>query len=75
MSHALTFPVPSAVGSLDQYIQSVNRIPLLTEKELEEHQSISLFSAQKVCEILNIPCVKITVTEIDLARRFFLSLQ
>ena len=33
MSHALTFPVPSAVGSLDQYIQSVNRIPLLTEKE------------------------------------------
>jgi len=33
MSHALMFPVPSAVGSLDQYIQSVNRIPLLTEKE------------------------------------------
>ncbi|WP_347250079.1 RNA polymerase sigma factor RpoH [Zoogloea sp.] len=33
MSNALTFPVPSAVGSLDQYIQSVNRIPLLTEKE------------------------------------------
>ncbi len=33
MSHTLSFPVPSAVGSLDQYIQSVNRIPLLTEKE------------------------------------------
>ncbi|MDD3352200.1 RNA polymerase sigma factor RpoH [Zoogloea sp.] len=33
MSNALSFPVPSAVGSLDQYIQSVNRIPLLTEKE------------------------------------------
>jgi len=33
MSHALTFPVPAAGGSLDQYIQSVNRIPLLTEKE------------------------------------------
>ena len=33
MSHALTFPVPSAVGSLDQYIQRVNRIPLLTVKE------------------------------------------
>jgi len=33
MSHTLTFPVPSSVGSLDQYIQSVNRIPLLTEKE------------------------------------------
>ena len=33
MSHTLSFPVPSAVGSLDQYIQSVNRIPLLTETE------------------------------------------
>ena len=33
MSHTLSFPVPSAVGSLDQYIQSVNRVPLLTEKE------------------------------------------
>ena len=33
MSQTLSFPVPSAVGSLDQYIQSVNRIPLLTEKE------------------------------------------
>ncbi len=33
MSQTLSFPVPTAVGSLDQYIQSVNRIPLLTEKE------------------------------------------
>ena len=33
MSHTLSFPVPSSVGSLDQYIQSVNRIPLLSEKE------------------------------------------
>src|SRR5574343_557530 len=33
MSQTLSFPVPSAVGSLDQYIQSVNRIPLLSEKE------------------------------------------
>ncbi len=33
MSQALSFPVPSAVGSIDQYIQSVNRIPLLTERE------------------------------------------
>ena len=32
MSQTLSFPVPSAGGSLDQYIQSVNRIPLLTEK-------------------------------------------
>jgi len=36
MSHTLSFPVPSAVGSLDQYIQSVNRIPLLTDKEESE---------------------------------------
>lgn len=33
MNQALSFPVPSAVGSIDQYIQSVNRIPLLTEHE------------------------------------------
>jgi len=33
MTQALSFPVPSAVGSIDQYIQSVNRIPLLTERE------------------------------------------
>jgi RNA polymerase sigma-32 factor len=32
-THALSFPVPSAVGSLDAYIQAANRIPLLTEKE------------------------------------------
>src|SRR3954453_22204733 len=33
----LNFPVPSAMGSLDQYIQAVNRFPLLTadqEKDL-----------------------------------------
>ena len=33
MSQTLSLPVPSAVGSIDQYIQSVNRIPLLTERE------------------------------------------
>ncbi|WP_332671466.1 RNA polymerase sigma factor RpoH [Aromatoleum sp.] len=33
MSQALSFPLPSAVGSIDQYIQAVNRIPLLTERE------------------------------------------
>ncbi|WP_068808644.1 RNA polymerase sigma factor RpoH [Thauera phenolivorans] len=44
MSQALSFPVPSAVGSLDQYIQSVNRMPMLSEQEevqlatrLQEH--------------------------------------
>jgi len=33
MTEALAFPVPSAVGSIDQYIQSVNRLPMLTEAE------------------------------------------
>jgi len=33
MSQALSFPLPSAVGSIDRYIQAVNRIPLLTERE------------------------------------------
>ncbi|NMG32258.1 RNA polymerase sigma factor RpoH [Aromatoleum evansii] len=33
MTQALSFPVPSAVGSIDQYIQSVNRIPMLSEGE------------------------------------------
>ena len=30
---ALNFPVPSALGSLDQYIQAVNRFPLLTAEQ------------------------------------------
>ncbi|MEP6701789.1 MAG: RNA polymerase sigma factor RpoH [Betaproteobacteria bacterium] len=30
---ALNFPVPSALGSLDQYIQAVNRFPLLTAQQ------------------------------------------
>ena len=33
MSQVLSLPMPGAVGSIDQYIQSVNRIPLLTEQE------------------------------------------
>ena len=32
MSYALTFPVP-ATGSLDQYIQSVNRMPMLSDQQ------------------------------------------
>ena len=32
---ALTFPTPASLGNLDQYIQAVNRFPLLTpEQEL-----------------------------------------
>jgi len=30
---SLVFPVPSALGSLDQYIQTANRFPLLTEEQ------------------------------------------
>jgi RNA polymerase sigma-32 factor len=33
MKNTLAFPVPSAVGSLDHYIQAVNRFPLLTPEE------------------------------------------
>ncbi|CAG9931438.1 RNA polymerase sigma factor RpoH [Candidatus Nitrotoga arctica] len=33
MNQTLTLPTPSTVGSLDQYIQAVNRFPLLTQEE------------------------------------------
>ena len=33
MNHILALPVPSAVGSLESYIQTVNRFPLLTQEE------------------------------------------
>ncbi len=33
MTQALAFPVPSALGSIDQYIQAVNRMPMLSEVE------------------------------------------
>lgn len=33
MDQVLLFPVPCAVGSIDQYIGSVNRLPMLTEQE------------------------------------------
>ncbi len=33
MEHTLYLPVPSAVGSLDHYIQAVNRFPLLAHDE------------------------------------------
>jgi len=36
MNQTLAFPVPTAVGSLESYIHSVNRFPMLThEKELD----------------------------------------
>nr|HNH98982.1 RNA polymerase factor sigma-32 [Rhodocyclaceae bacterium] len=33
MAQTLSFPVPSALGSLDAYISAANRFPLLTEAE------------------------------------------
>ncbi|MDR2688568.1 MAG: RNA polymerase sigma factor RpoH [Azoarcus sp.] len=33
MNQALSFPVPCCVGSIDQYIHSVNRLPMLSEEE------------------------------------------
>ena len=36
MQHALPMPVVNAAGSIDQYIQSVNSIPMLTEQEEQD---------------------------------------
>jgi RNA polymerase sigma-32 factor len=36
MTHTMTLPVPLAVGNLESYIQTVNRFPLLNEKEEKE---------------------------------------
>ncbi len=33
MNTAMTFPVPSAVGSLESYIQAVNRFPVLSQEQ------------------------------------------
>ncbi|HZW24599.1 MAG TPA: RNA polymerase sigma factor RpoH [Gallionella sp.] len=33
MNTAMTFPVPSAVGSLENYIQAVNRFPVLSQEQ------------------------------------------
>src|SRR5574340_140794 len=37
MTNALTFPVPSSVGSLESYIQSVKALPLLTPEEEHDY--------------------------------------
>ena len=41
MSHALSFPAPTAVGSIDQYIQFANRVPMLSAQE--EHDYATRF--------------------------------
>ncbi len=33
MNNTIALPIPSAVGSLDSYIQTVNRFPMLTQEE------------------------------------------
>jgi RNA polymerase sigma-32 factor len=33
MNHSLALPIPSAVGSLESYIQTVNRFPMLSQEE------------------------------------------
>ena len=33
MTHALAYPIPSAVGNIDAYIQAANRYPMLSEAE------------------------------------------
>ena len=37
MTQTLSFPVPSALGSLDAYISAANRFPLLTEAEEKDY--------------------------------------
>ena len=44
MNTAMTFPVPSAVGSLEGYIQTVNRFPILSQEE--EHALATRFKTQ-----------------------------
>src|SRR5512134_2459856 len=44
MSKALAFPLPSAAGSLDHYIQAVSRFPILTPEE--ESQLARKFRAE-----------------------------
>ena len=46
-STTLTFPTPSSLGSLDHYIQSVNRFPLLTQE-----QETALGSARTTADAL-----------------------
>ncbi|MDQ8023951.1 MAG: RNA polymerase sigma factor RpoH [Moraxellaceae bacterium] len=33
MTTALSFPIPSALGSIDQYVQAANRFPVLSEEQ------------------------------------------
>src|SRR4030067_2858062 len=44
MNAALNLPIPSAVGSLEAYVQSVNRFPLLTQEH--EHALATRFKTE-----------------------------
>lgn len=48
MNTAMVLPVSSAVGSLESYIQSVNRFPILSEQE--EHDLATRFKAENDLE-------------------------
>jgi RNA polymerase sigma-32 factor len=37
MTNTLNLPVPSALGSLDHYIQAVNRFPILTQEQEQDY--------------------------------------
>lgn len=44
MNATMNFPVPSAVGSLENYVQAVNRFPVLSQEE--EHELATRFKSQ-----------------------------
>ncbi len=44
MNATMNFPVPSAVGSLESYVQAVNRFPVLSREE--EHELATRFKSQ-----------------------------
>ena len=44
MNATMNFPVPSATGSLENYVQAVNRFPVLSQEE--EHELATRFKSQ-----------------------------
>jgi len=48
MNTAMNLPIPSAVGSLEAYVQSVNRFPLLTQEQ--EHTLATRFKTENDLE-------------------------
>ena len=48
MNHALALPVPAAVGSIEGYIQAINRFPILSQEE--EYELASRFRRENDLE-------------------------